>query len=58
VKPATHKHIRDWVIAATAIGLIIVEAIRDNGPRPSLLALYATMLGFPAFLQYDRSRKK
>lgn len=58
MRPSTHKHIRDWVIAGTAILLIVVEAVRDNGPRPSLLALYATMLGFPAFLQYDRGRKK
>lgn len=48
---------RDIAIVATALVLIIWEAVFRNGPeRPTLLLLYTGMLGLPAFLRADQRR--
>lgn len=49
--------IRDIAIVATALALIIFEAVFRDGPeRPTLLLLYTGMLGLPAFLRADQRR--
>lgn len=49
--------IRDIAIVATALLLIIFEAVFRDGPeRPTLLLLYTGMLGLPAFLRADQRR--
>lgn len=50
---------RDTVITATALLLTIFEAVIRSGPeRPSLLALYAAMMGLPFVLRADEARRK
>lgn len=48
---------RDVAIVATALVLIVFEAVFREGPeRPTLLLLYTGMLGLPAFLRADQRR--
>jgi hypothetical protein len=48
---------RDTVLFLTGIALIINEAVIRSGPeRPTLLVLYAGMVGLPAFLRIDERR--
>jgi hypothetical protein len=48
---------RDTVLFLTGIGLIIYEAVLRSGTeRPTLLVLYAGMVGLPAFLRVDEKR--
>lgn len=50
---------RDSVIFLVGIGGIVNEAfIRTGDPRETLLILFATMCGLPAFLRMDEHRKK
>jgi hypothetical protein len=50
---------RDDILRITGISLIIYEAIFREGPeRPSLLILYAGMVGLPAFLKVDGEKKE
>lgn len=43
----------------TGLGLIVFEAvIRDGAERPTLLVLYAGMVGLPAFLRVDEKRDR
>lgn len=45
---------RDVILFFTGIGLIVNEAVLREGPeRPTLLVLYAGMVGLPAFLRRD-----
>ena len=45
---------RDGALFLTGLGLIVHEAILRTGPeRPTLLLLYAGMVGLPAFLRTD-----
>lgn len=49
---------RDTLLFLTGLGLIIHEAVLRTGPeRPTLLLLYAGMLGLPAFLRADEKRQ-
>lgn len=49
---------RDAVLFLTGIGLIVHEATIRTGPeRPTLLLLYAGMVGLPAFLRADEKRQ-
>lgn len=48
---------RDPLLFLTGLGLTIFEAVmRDGAERPSLLILYAGMMGLPAFLRADEKR--
>ena len=45
---------RDVILFLTGLGLIVNEAVLREGPeRPTLLVLYAGMVGLPAFLRRD-----
>lgn len=45
---------RDVILFLTGLGLIVYEAVLREGPeRPTLLVLYAGMVGLPAFLRRD-----
>lgn len=49
---------RDGVLFATGISLIVYEAVlREGAERPTLLLLYAAMVGLPAFLGRDDDNK-
>ncbi len=49
---------RDTVLFVSGIGLIFYEAILREGPeRPTLLILYAGMVGLPAFLKSDEKKE-
>lgn len=53
------KITRDLVLFTTGLVLTVNEAILRNGvERPSLLVLYAGMMGFPAVIRYDEKRRK
>jgi hypothetical protein len=48
---------RDTLLFLTGLALIINEAVlRDGTERPTLLVLYAGMVGLPAFLRIDERR--
>lgn len=48
---------RDAVLFLTGLGLIVHEAVLRSGPeRPTLLVLYAGMIGLPAFLRTGDAR--
>lgn len=47
---------RDSILFAAGLGLIVHEAVRDGAERPTLLILYAAMIGLPAFLRADEKR--
>lgn len=50
---------RDLVLFAAGLGLTINEAVLRQGPeRPTLLALYAGMMGLPAILKADAFRRQ
>lgn len=49
---------RDGMLFLVGLGLIIHEAVLRTGPeRPTLLLLYAGMVGLPAFLRADEKRQ-
>lgn len=49
--------LRDVAIVATALVLIVFEAVFREAPeRPTLLLLYTGMLGAPVFLRADSRR--
>lgn len=48
---------RDVALFLTGLSLIVYEAVLREGPeRPTLLVLYAGMVGLPAFLRSDEKR--
>lgn len=48
---------RDGLLFLTGLALIVNEAVIRTGPeRPTLLVLYAAMVGLPAFLRADDRR--
>lgn len=50
----TWATLRDISLFTTGLGLIVFEAVFRAGPeRPTLLLLYAGMVGLPAFLRSD-----
>lgn len=52
------KITRDVVLLAAGLGLTINEALRAGPERPSLLVLYAGMMGLPAVMRFDELRRK
>lgn len=49
--------IRDVVLFVGGLAGVANEALRFGGERPTLLLLYAAMMGLPAFLRADESKK-
>lgn len=50
---------RDVTLFLTGIGLIVHEAVLREGPeRPTLLVLYAGMVGLPVFLRGDEKERQ
>lgn len=49
---------RDSLIFLSGLGLTFYEAIIREADRPSLLVLYAAMMGLPAVLNADKKRGK
>lgn len=47
---------RDGILFVTGIVGIIYETAREGAERPTLLLLFAGMVGLPAFLQLDSQR--
>lgn len=53
-----NKVTRDLVLFSFGLGLTVNEALFHVGPeRPSLLILFAGMMGVPAMLKYDELRR-
>lgn len=50
------KLTRDAVIFAVGVGGIIHETLFTQSDRPTLLILFAAMIGLPAFLRFDENR--
>lgn len=51
---------RDGVLFVTGLGLLLWEALARGGaePRPTLLAVYAGMMGLPFVFRADDARRK
>lgn len=52
------KFSRDGVLFFVGIAGIVYEAVSNHGDRPTLLVLYAAMVGLPAFLRTDEQLQK
>lgn len=51
------KQWRDVLLFLTGLALIVHEAVvRSGAERPTLLVLYAGMVGLPVFLRADEKR--
>ena len=48
---------RDVILFGAGLAGIAREAIIESGERPTLLLLFAAMVGLPAFLRTDEARK-
>lgn len=48
---------RDGVLFVAGLLLTVNEGVFKKAERPSLLILYAAMMGLPAFLQADTKRR-
>ncbi len=44
------RQLRNWLIVVTALALTVYEAVGQEGERPFLLTLYASMMGLPLVL--------
>lgn len=49
---------RDGLTFTIGVGGILYETIRQGAERPSLLMLFAMMVGLPAFFQADERRER
>lgn len=47
---------RDGVLFAAGLAGVAYETLHSGGDRPTLLLLFAAMMGLPAFLQKDDKR--
>lgn len=61
--PSTKRRLRlrltrDTVIFLTGLGGIVHETVISYSERPTLILLFGSMIGLPAFLRRDESRKK
>ena len=61
-KEKVHKRLRrigrDTVIFATGLLGVFHETVINEGERPTLLFLFASMIGLPAFLRNDEKKKE
>lgn len=48
---------RDGILFVTGILGIVYETAISKAERPTLLLLFAAMVGLPAFLQYDQRKQ-
>jgi hypothetical protein len=55
-RPRGPKLTRDLVIFTVGILGIIHEAVIEQAERPFLLAVFAAMIGLPAFLRVDERK--
>lgn len=49
---------RDGILFTAGLAGVAFETLHAGGDRPTLLLLFAAMMGLPAFLQKDDQRKK
>jgi len=49
---------RDVILLLSGLAGILHETVVENSERPTLLMLFAAMIGLPAFLRKDDSRKE
>lgn len=49
---------RDIILFLGGLAGVMHETIRSTSERPTLLLLFAAMMGLPAFLRSDEARKK
>lgn len=56
--PSTPHALRSAVLFVVGIGGIIYEIVVEHGDKPTLLVLLGAMVGLPAFLSVDESRRK
>lgn len=52
------KITRDIILFASGLALTVNEALRAGPERPSLLVLFAGMMGLPAVFRFDEIRRK
>lgn len=53
----SQKITRDAVLFTTGLALTINESLQAGPERPSLLVLFAGMMGLPAILRFDEQRR-
>lgn len=54
--PRVLKNLRDVAIFGMGLVGIIHETFFSHGERPTLLLLFAAMIGLPAFLRMDEKK--
>lgn len=47
------KALRDWLIFTAGMLGIVYETVVEKADRPTLIILFASMVGLPAFLRGD-----
>lgn len=52
------KITRDVILFTAGLGLTVNESLRVGPERPSLLVLFAGMMGLPAVMRFDELRRK
>jgi hypothetical protein len=50
------KPTRDLILFLTGVGGVLHETLRTSAERPTLLILYASMMGLPVFLSRDKDK--
>lgn len=55
---STLRALRSGILFVVGIVGIAYETLVDNGEKPTLLLLFAAMIGLPAFLSVDDRRRK
>jgi hypothetical protein len=55
--PPTRERLRTTVLFVAGLAGIGYETVVQSGERPTLLILFAAMVGLPAFLSADERRK-
>lgn len=48
---------RDGILFVAGLGGLVHEVLREGTERPTLLFMFAAMMGLPAFLQKDEKNK-
>lgn len=49
---------RDGILFVAGLAGVAYETVYTGGDRPTLLLLFAAMMGLPAFLQRDEEKKR
>lgn len=53
MKPPSSKFVRDTVLFVVGLLGVAHETLISNADRPTLLLLFAAMIGLPAFINKD-----